>query len=244
MSLPCPVSRYKNGNWECFADNVSREVPLRLHWSYPALSLSGSAALWTWPGPDEAALQELALGHVLTDLLPVTTQDPTSSRTPSGAVAGMLESGYTVTLSHCPSSPCLLASAAPPLAPDLILSQMQSFITASGKWDGTGCFHRAGVYLPSPSFQTLFAVEDIGRHNCLDRLAGHAAATGLSLHGCTLFVTARITASLYAKARRIGFTEIVSRSAVTLHSVACAQEEGVRLIGFCRPNEERFTVFA
>lgn len=236
MSLPCPVRRYKDGKWESFSDSVSREVPMRLRWTYPMLSLSGSADLWTWPGPDEEALRELALGHVLTDLLPFATHDPTSGQTARGTASGSLETGYDVTLTSCPpASP----SPLPPLSPDLVLSRMNAFISGAGNWDGTGCFHRAGISSP-----TLFTVEDIGRHNCLDRLAGHAASCGFSLCGASLLVTARITASLYAKARRIGFTEIISRSAVTLHAVACAKKDHVRLIGFCRPNEERFTIFA
>ena len=52
-----------------------------------------------------------------------------------------------------------------------------------------------------------------------------------------------MTASLFAKARRAGFTWIVSRSAVTTASVDMAREQGVTLVGFARDREERFTVF-
>jgi FdhD protein len=128
-----------------------------------------------------------------------------------------------------------------------ILAHMTEFIHAHGFWGGTSCHHRAALLHAATG---IFAhmTEDIGRHNCLDRLAGHIALSG----GCgrmepaeyILFVTARISASLYCKARRLGVRCIVSRTAVTSASIEMAQKQGVILIGFCRPEEERLTVFS
>lgn len=242
MSLMTPVKRYKNGAWEYFADNVSREVPISFEWEYSHSGISGGATLWAWPGPDEAALKELVLGHTLTDLLSAATGDPCIGQGVTGEVVGEAASGYRVAL--LPASQRTVASGLVCPAPERILERMDSVIAAPGKWDGTGCFHRAGFFLPSAwgASPILHVVEDIGRHNCLDRLAGYAAYHGVPLS--TLFVTARITASLYHKAWRMGVREIVSRSAVTLNAVNEAQREGVGLIGFCRPKEARFTVFA
>jgi FdhD protein len=123
---------------------------------------------------------------------------------------------------------------------------MAEFIHVPGLWDGTGCYHRAAL-LHGAAGRFARMAEDIGRHNCLDRLAGHIALSG----GCArmnpaeyiLFVTARISASLYCKARRLGVRCIVSRAAVTSASIAMARKQGVTLIGFCRPEEERLTLF-
>lgn len=126
-------------------------------------------------------------------------------------------------------------------APEL-LETMRMFMGAQGLWDGTGCFHRAGVFSVAKG-EVVRRAEDIGRHNCIDRLAGWAAREGVDLSSHVLLVSARVTASLFAKARRAGFVWVVSRSAVTTASVDMARAQGVTLVGFARDREERFTVF-
>ncbi len=119
---------------------------------------------------------------------------------------------------------------------------MRRFINAPGLWDGTGCFHRAGAYAPERGDFVLRA-EDIGRHNCIDRLAGAALREETSLSGTVLFLSARVTASMLEKADAAGFKMIVSRSAVTTASVDLARERGLALAGFARETENRYTIF-
>lgn len=244
MSNPTQVRRFRNGEWESFADEVSREQAFEIIWLHEKAGQTGSGWLWAWPGPDRDSLKELALGYTLTELLPGSLASSILSREMEFTEDA---STFMVPLLGAGTLPLLRAS--PPLQePAAVLSRMTEFMAFPGRWDGTGCFHRAGMFLASgedtSEDYTLHVAEDIGRHNCLDRLAGYAALRGQSLRGATLFVTARITASLYVKARRIGFTTLVSRSAVTAHAVREAKREGVRLIGFCRPHENRFTIFA
>lgn len=244
MSNPTQVRRFKNGEWEEFADDVSREQVFEIMWLHEKAGQTGSGWLWAWPGPDSDELKELALGYTLTELLPSSL----SSSALSGEMVFTVDSSaFMVPLRSTTALPALMAS--PPLQePQAVLARMTEFMEVPGRWDGTGCFHRAGIFIaPDGANSDAYiphVVEDIGRHNCLDRLAGYAVMRNQSLRGATLFVTARITASLYAKARRIGFTTLVSRSAVTEHAVREAKREGVRLIGFCRPHENRFTIFA
>lgn len=270
MSRTCSVRRYKQGKWEIFDDMVSREQSLLVIWEFPEEDVSGAERLWTWPGDnDESGLGELALGHTLAELYPASALRPLPAGSVCGEVFPMGSETYGRFLcanrdmarmeAASKSAACgvfrvrLFQKAAPekpePLPmpePETVLDRMSRFMDAPGKWDGTGCFHRAGIFLPNPWCEApaLHVAEDIGRHNCLDRLCGFAALHDISLLGATLFVTARVTASLYAKARRIGFTELISRSAVTMHAVERARAEGVRLIGFCRPQDQRFTIFS
>lgn len=123
-----------------------------------------------------------------------------------------------------------------------VVSLMRRFIAAPGLWDGTGCFHRAAAYDPDTG-EFPFRAEDIGRHNCLDRLCGQAHLAGRPLSGLALFLSARVTASMCDKALRAGFRTVVSRSAVTTEAVRLAQAGGLSLAGFAREAENRFTVF-
>lgn len=123
-----------------------------------------------------------------------------------------------------------------------VLTAMDAFIEAEGLWDTTGCFHRAGVYNMQQG-KLMKRAEDIGRHNCVDRLAGWSVLEGIPLSDKVLLISARMTSSLCAKAIRAGFPVIVSRSAVTTAAIAMAKEAHVTLLGFARTQEERFTVF-
>lgn len=239
-ATPCPssfagptVQRYKLKTWQDIAETLAEEIPVA------ATYMGGSKKLWAWP----QNLPALVAGHVLLDCLPqanairgaqVDRCEPFSLASPA----------FSVSLQNYTGPP-------PPTLPVHIhaqdlLDHMTAFIKAPGLWDNTGCFHRAAM-LDMHTGHIVYVAEDIGRHNCVDRLAGYAALTDpATLHpsGYVLLISSRITASLYRKARRAGFCCMVSRSAVTTGSMNAAIADGCTLIGFCRPEESRLTVFA
>ncbi len=226
------VPGFRDSEWRRINDTVTREISLDLRWTDPASGTEGHATLWAWP----QELDRLALGHVLLDILP---PDEAMRRTATVSLTG--EHACAVTLGASagtvfPPPPAFWKAEA-------LLKAMRDFITAAGLWDDTGCFHRAGVFDPAQG-KLLARAEDIGRHNCLDRLAGWSVASGVPLSDKILLTSARITASYCAKALRAGFRIMVSRAAVTTGSIAMAKEANATLIGFARPGEERFTVFA
>lgn len=235
------VRRYKDGAWQDVDDVLSREVPVRVEWTLDGQR--GATRLWAWPH----GLADLVLGHVLLDRVhPVITGADSGAwgirHAGEVAVTGTPDDlAFRVALRHAP--PAANGEGPPAMRAGDMLNAMRAFMGAEGLWDGTGCFHRAGVYDPAQG-SLLRRAEDIGRHNCIDRLAGWAAREGVDLSSRLLLVSARVTASLFAKARRAGFRCIVSRSAVTTASVDMAREQGVTLVGFARDREERFTVFA
>lgn len=128
------------------------------------------------------------------------------------------------------------------ITPVKLLANMKETMSTSGLWDATGCFHRCAVWSPV-SEQVLYTAEDIGRHNCLDRIAGWAWQEGVDLAEQVLFFSARITASMYVKARRAGVRCLVTCGAVSSSAVQGAQDDGVTLVGFCRSQEDRLTVY-
>jgi len=233
-----PVSlqarRWHGGAWRDIDEVAAREVSLRI------LYEGGESRLWAWP--HECA--DLAAGHVLLDCLHDAAPDCPSPRgIPAAEVWERDGAWHVIAAERFAPLRAETGSFVVPRPAD-ILARMAEFIRAPGLQDDTGCYHRAALFHAATGDFARMA-EDIGRHNCLDRLAGHIALSG----GCArmdrhiLFVTARITASLYCKARRLGVRCIVSCAAVSSASIEAARRQGVTLIGFCRPAEDRFTVF-
>lgn len=229
------VQRYQDGEWRSLQETLAQEVALEVNYA------GGSKTLWAWPQD----LENLAAGHVLLDCLP----QPQSLRRACVELTAPEQDGAaghcTVTLTTLPED-TLRGGLPKTFRAQSLLDHMQAFIKAPGLWDNTGCFHRAAL-LDLRTDTLLHVAEDIGRHNCVDRLAGYAARNdAASLHPSrfVLLISSRITASLYHKARRAGFACMVSRSAVTSAAHEAALNEGVSLLGFCRPEDKRLTVFA
>lgn len=214
--------RWKSGEALDIEDVVSQEESLSV-----VVQERGEGKLWAHP----IDLGRLALGHAkLTwcrpDEKPVLVE----------------KSDTRWMFKVAPYSP-VPAAAKPRLGADGVVRAMTAFIGRQGLWNGTGCFHRAGVY-DAVSNAFLFIAEDIGRHNCLDRLAGWAVENDSDLSGLALFVSARLTASLMSKAMACGFSLCVSRSAVTSAALDLACANGSTLAGFARSEDGRFTLFA
>ncbi len=245
------VSRFQGGEWLELADPAAEEVRLRVDWEDAAAGSSGSAGLWACPYD----LGTLALGHAL---LEFGVDNSASGRDEAAltqvaasfeGVGGTLrrfeilrrdECFYQVRLGDAFARPP--RSGPGPLRPEALLEAVSGFIDSPGRWEDTACFHRAGVFDPL-SGKLLLLAEDIGRHNCLDRLAGWSALAGVPLADKVLLTSARITASYCAKALRAGFRVMASRAAVTTAPVDMAARYGLSLAGFARTGENRFTVF-
>ncbi len=216
--------QFKGGAWRDLTDVVTPEVRL-------TLVLDGAEKrLWAHP----TNLEALALGHALLDLCP-------PGRLP---VLDRVEGDHFHLHTEPGTHPGASRSRGPlsggPLAASAILERMEEFVAGAGNWEATGCFHRAGILDPAAG-TFLKVVEDIGRHNCMDRLAGWMLAAGVAPGGLALFASCRFTASLLAKVARAGFGLAVSRSALTTAALDLAVEQGLTLAGFAR--EGRFTVF-
>ncbi|MCX8023790.1 MAG: formate dehydrogenase accessory sulfurtransferase FdhD [Thermanaerothrix sp.] len=83
----------------------------------------------------------------------------------------------------------------------------------------------------------LIQVEDIGRHNTLDKIAGEMLLQKIFPPRRILFTTGRISSEMLQKAARLGAHALVSRTSPTALSVRLAEQYGITLIGYARRNQ-------
>lgn len=90
--------------------------------------------------------------------------------------------------------------------------------------------------------QVLFSAEDIGRHNALDKVIGHAYLEGIAPETCMLFTTGRVPVDMVTKAVAAKIPVLVTKAVPTLEAVKLAKEYGLTLI--CKAWPDQFEVFA
>ncbi|MCX6952293.1 MAG: formate dehydrogenase accessory sulfurtransferase FdhD [Verrucomicrobia bacterium] len=105
----------------------------------------------------------------------------------------------------------------------------------------TGGLHASALF--DAKGNLLVAREDVGRHNALDKVVGHAFfAERLPLGGNILLVSGRVSFEIMQKALAAGIPCVAAISAPTSAAVEFARASGQALVGFLRG--ERMNVYA
>lgn len=139
----------------------------------------------------------------------------------------------------------LAARALPVVAPGLLV-RPEAIGTAMARMSEGQALGRRTRAAHAAAFasiagQILCVREDVGRHNALDKVAGHLAREGIDPAGGFLVLTSRVSVELIQKAAVMGCGLLAAVSVPTQLAVAQAERAGITLVAVVRGDE--FEVF-
>lgn len=82
--------------------------------------------------------------------------------------------------------------------------------------------------------QPIAYMEDVGRHNAVDKIAGFMHRHGIAGADKIFYTTGRLTSEMVIKTVRMGIPVLISRSGFTAWGVELARKTGLTLIGRAR----------
>jgi FdhD protein len=136
---------------------------------------------------------------------------------------------------------CAPLPPGPPVPRDVLLALPGALRAGQRVFEETGGLHAAGLF--DHRGRSLRIREDVGRHNAVDKVVGHAALAGeLPLSGRILLVSGRAGFEIVQKAAVAGIAVVASVSAPSSLAADAAERLGVTLVGFLRG--DGFNVYA
>jgi len=115
---------------------------------------------------------------------------------------------------------------------DVVFQAMNRLFDMGTLYKETEGAHAAGIF--TTAAEPVCIIEDIGRHNCLDKAIGYALLHTVSLNDHFLVSTGRMASEMVAKLCRAGFPVAATKTAVTDRGRETALASRMTLIGFVR----------
>jgi FdhD protein len=123
------------------------------------------------------------------------------------------------------------------LPPDARLKQsvlykiVDSIRTMKSIYKQAGSVH--GCALFSSEGELIYFVEDVGRHNAVDAIAGRMWLDDISGHDKVFYSTGRLTSEMVIKGAQMGIPFLLSRSGTTQMGHMVAEKLGMSLLARC-----------
>lgn len=105
-------------------------------------------------------------------------------------------------------------------------------------FEKTGGTHTAAL---ADQNKIHYIIEDIGRHNTIDKIIGKAYIEDINLKNKIIITSGRVSSEIIIKVLKEKFPILISRSAPTSTAVEIARKKNLTLIGFTRGN--RYNVY-
>jgi FdhD protein len=253
-----PIRKYADGAFVESADELAVEEPLEIRVRGRAISVTMRT-----PGHDA----ELAAGFLFTEgvirnradilnIVPCDADRPEAANRIDVLLAPLVHVDFARLTRHVfTTSSCGLCGKAtiesirqncPPLPPGptvdaaTLLSLPAAMRSAQPAFDRTGGLHAAALF--DTTGRLLILREDVGRHNALDKVIGHALLTAQPMDQTILLVSGRASFEIMQKALSARIPLIAAVSAPSSLAVQIARESGQTLAGFLR--EGRMNVYA
>ena len=163
----------------------------------------------------------------------VWLRDPTFDPPKRGIITAGCGGGITfddLSEQHTPLNSNIEAS------PDLLADLMKQMHLGAELYQRARGIHTAAL---ADVGGILIQVEDVGRHNCLDKLAGLALIEGINTKDHILLSSGRISSEMINKSRRLQTPIVCSRTSPTGLSVALADAWNITIVAYVRQKRMR-----
>lgn len=125
-----------------------------------------------------------------------------------------------------------------PLKQSEIYTLLQNINALNEVYKTAGAVHGCAL---CTSTEPLIFVEDVGRHNAVDAIAGRMWLEGISGHDKLFYTTGRLTSEMVMKVGQMGIPVLLSRSGITRMGLNLARDFGITL--FSRAKGKHFLVY-
>jgi len=123
--------------------------------------------------------------------------------------------------------------------PEAVMNLVDKLFASQELYRNTGGVHTSAL---SDGEKIIAAMDDIGRHNTLDKIAGLCLIKKIGLEKRMLITTGRISSEMLQKAAQLNAPILISRTSPSSLSIEMAQRYGITLIGYAR--KHRFNVYS
>jgi FdhD protein len=125
-----------------------------------------------------------------------------------------------------------------------IHSLVETIRLSESTYKSAGSVHACALFsLSTAQPELLLFIEDVGRHNAVDTIAGWSWLNSQSVAGpLALYTTGRLTSEMVIKAAQMGVPFVISRSGITQMGHQVAQTVGLCAIG--RALNRRYLCFS
>lgn len=230
--LPC--IRVDGGQCHDDVHEVIEEVPL-------ALFVNGRHAMTSMMSPVQ--LEDFVTGYLFTEQIIKGVDEIESIRIEKNRISVITKNLFKVLgpkktiLSGCGGSTSYIdTEKLPKIQSDYTISTGDIWNAAKTVLNSELHMTTGGIHIVAllDGTKVLAISEDIGRHNALDRVIGHALRNRMGLPHSWVMVSGRISSEMVRKCLIAGIPVIVSRGATTTLAVGIAEKTGLTVVGFAR----------